>query len=299
MEFYANLPIPLEGDPGEWASAREKEGWHGICASDHLWLGALAYPHVFSILSHMAAATSKIRLTSSFANNLFRSPVEFAQAALTLNWLSKGRFDAGLGAGWIADEMRDTGRDYPDAPTRVSMYREAMTVVRELLRTGTCAFRGEHYQVEIADTPLACLTDPPPPLIGSAGGPRSIREITPLVDRLEVKANSRATRRGQLDMAIFASITRDEIAQAAERVRAIRDDVPMGIFIMIAVGDEVATRPLQNMLGDGFFSRFAGTPNAVGQALHDLEEFGFDRIQLTPMLAGSLDAVLHSLGLGH
>ena len=188
VEFYANLPMPLAGNPADWAREREAEGWHGICASDHLWVGQTVYPHVFVVLATMAAATTRIRLTSSFANNLFRSPVEFAQASLTLNMLSGGRFEPGLGAGWMGQEMVATGRVFPDGPTRVSMYREALTIVRDLLRTGTCRFKGEHYSVDITDPPMACVMDPPPDLIGSASGPRALREITPLVDRLEITA---------------------------------------------------------------------------------------------------------------
>ncbi|MBI1179213.1 MAG: LLM class flavin-dependent oxidoreductase [Alphaproteobacteria bacterium] len=298
MEFYANLPMPLAVDPGAWARDREAEGWHGVCASDHIWVNRTVYPHVFVLLATMAAATSRIRLTSSFANNLFRSPVEFAQASLTLNHLSGGRFDAGLGAGWMAEEMERTGRPYPDGPTRVTMYREALTIVRALLRDGTCRFAGEHYRIDVGDPPLACVTDPPPPLVGSAVGPRALREVTPLVDRLEVTANGRAIRGGALDMQVYAEIGEPEVREAAARARAVRDDVPLGTFIMVAVGDTPQIAGLRAALGDGFFSRFVGAPGPVAQALLDLEGLGFDRVQLTPFGGGALEALAPHLGLG-
>lgn len=165
------------------------------------------------VLATMAAATTRIRLTSSFANNLFRSPVEFAQASLAHNMLSGGRFEPGLGAGWMGQEMVATGRTFPDGPTRASMYREALTIVRALLHTGTCTFKGEHYSVAITDPPMACVMDPPPDLIGSASGPRALREITPLVDHLEITASGRALRGGSLDMAVYASSPRTRCAR--------------------------------------------------------------------------------------
>jgi alkanesulfonate monooxygenase SsuD/methylene tetrahydromethanopterin reductase-like flavin-dependent oxidoreductase (luciferase family) len=298
MEFYANLPMPLAGDPGAWAREREQEGWHGVCASDHLWVNQTVYPHVFVLLATMAAATTRIRLTSSFANNLFRSPVEFAQASLTLNMLSGGRFEAGLGAGWMEDELIRTGRPYPEGGTRVSMYREALTIVRALLATGTCTFRGEHYTLDIHDPPLACVMHPAPPLIGSASGPRALREVTPLVDRLEITANGRAIRGGSLDMAVYASITEQEVREAIARARAVRGDMPLGTFIMVAPGEDARIQPLKAMLGAGFFARFVGSPASVAQALLDLEGMGLDRLQLTSFGGGSMDLLAPHLGIG-
>ncbi len=271
MEFWPNLPVAADLDPVAWARDMEAQGWHGICASDHLWVGQTVYPHVFVTLAAMAAATTRIRLTSSFANNLFRHPVEFAQAALTLDRLSGGRFEPGLGAGWLEDEMTRTGRAFPGGGDRVTMVREALTIVRQLLRTGTCRFEGEHYTVDIADPPMANVPATPPTLIGSASGPRALREITPLVDRLEITASGRALRGGRLDMQVYASITEDEFRDAVARARAVRPDVPLGTYIMVAAGDEPRVKELKAILGNNFFSRFVGDAASVAQALLDLE----------------------------
>ena len=84
MEYFVNFPAGGAVKPGTWAAAMESEGWHGVCASDHLWVGTTRYPHVFVAATQMACATRTIRITTSFCNNLFRSPVEFAQAALAI-----------------------------------------------------------------------------------------------------------------------------------------------------------------------------------------------------------------------
>ncbi|NIR99166.1 MAG: LLM class flavin-dependent oxidoreductase, partial [Gammaproteobacteria bacterium] len=84
----------------------------------------------FVAATQMACATTHTRITTSFCNNLFRSPVEFAQAALSLQAASDGRFEAGLGAGWLQDEIEAMGDVYPSGPERVSRYVEALTVVR-------------------------------------------------------------------------------------------------------------------------------------------------------------------------
>ena len=300
MEYYANFPAGTGVRPDVWAREKEAAGWHGICASDHFWVGGTRYPHVFVAATQMACATSRIRITTSFCNNLFRSPVEFAQAALSLQAASDGRFEAGLGAGWSRDEIDAMGAEYPDGPTRVSKYVEALKIVAQLLRTGQCEFAGAHYRVNVTGANrLADVTDRPPALIASAGGPRALREVTPLVERVEIKASARATRGGQLDLAIMPSVTEDEVRDQVGRVRAVDPDIPIGIFILTAVGDDPATRQLQSVIARGYLSRFMGEPGPVAEALGGLGALGIDRVQLTELVPGSHDRLAPHLFATH
>lgn len=292
MEYFANFPPGTHVAPDDWAKAKEAEGWHGVCASDHLWVGATRYPHVFVAATQMACATQTVTVTTSFCNNLFRSPVEFAQAALALQAASNGRFEAGLGAGWAQDEIEAIGQTFPDGPTRVSMYVEALQIVRQLLATGQCQYRGEHYQIDITDDHrLAEVTDQPPPLIASAGGPRALREVTPLVDRVEIKASARASRAGHLDLDIMASVTEEEVRQNVERVRAVSVTVPIGIFLLVGVGDDPRVAGMKAALGGGYLSQFHGDSAAVSQALAELDTMGIDRVQLTEIAPGTHEAL--------
>jgi len=287
VEFFPNFPAGRGTRADDWARAKEAEGWHGICASDHFWVGATRYPHVFVAATQMVCATESLRVTTSFCNNLFRSPVEFAQGAIALQEAARGRFEAGLGAGWAQDEIEAIGWTYPDGPTRVSMYVEALQIVRDLFATGQCHFSGEHYRVDIGGEQALATCAPPPPLIGSAGGPRALREVTPLVDRIEIKASARATRVGHLDFGIMASVTEAEVRDNVARVRALRPEVPLGIFILTGVGDDPAVGALKASLGNGYLSRFIGTPGEVAAALLELGEMGIDRVQLTELVPGS------------
>lgn len=292
LEYFANLPATHFSEPENWSKSMEAQGWHGICASDHFWIGSSRYPHVFVTATRMACATDRIKITSSFCNNLFRSPVEFAQASLALQEASRGRFEAGLGAGWAEEEMIQAGMEYPKGPIRVSMYIEALQVTKSLLHTGHCEFTGEYYQVDIpADSGIGPLSDSPPLLIGSAGGPRSIRETTPLVDRIEIKASARATRGGHLDFAILATISEEEIKQNVQRVRKINADIPIGIFILVGAGENQAIKDIKMGLGDGFLGNFFGAADDVAEALRGLGSLGIDRIQLTELVPGSHTAL--------
>ena len=296
MEYFPNLPAGDFDQPGAWAKAKETQGWQGICASDHLFLGDHQYPHVFVTAMAMAGATERIKVTTSFANNLFRSPVEFAQAALALQAFSGGRFEAGLGAGWAAAEMQAMGMAYPDGPTRVSLYVEALQIAAALIQTGQCRFSGEHYRIDIAgESAIGPRPATPPPLIASAGGPRALREVTPLVDRVEIKASARGTRGGALDLATVATVTEDEVKRNVERVKAIDADKPLGIFLLVAAGEGPEVLALKGLFGNGYLGQFAGHPDDVARSLEGLAALGIDRVQLTELAPGSHDALVDRL----
>lgn len=288
LEYFVNLPGDRFNDPGPWASEMEAAGWDGICASDHFWVADDPYPHVFVTATGMACATSRIRITSSFCNNLFRSPVEFAQAALSLQQASHGRFEAGLGAGWAKAEMLASGMQYPDGPGRMSRYIEAMQIAGSLIRTGQCRFKGDYYQIDISgDNRIGPVVEQPPPLVGSVGGPRGMREITPLVDRIEVKASARSTRGGQIDLAVMATVTGDEIRRNVDRVRAVDDSIPVGVFILTAAGDNETVRGMKALMGNGYLGNFMGHPEDVAASLAALADIGISRVQLTEFAPGS------------
>lgn len=290
MEFFPNYNTNVDIDPVVWAQEREAEGWDGIVASDHYWIGEKPFPHLWVTLTQMACATQRITLGSSFANNLFRSPVEFAQASLALHRASGGRFEAGLGAGWNEEEMTATGQTYPPAPVRVSMYREAMEIARALITTGSCRFKGEYYNVDVPRLePFDANSHPP--LVGSCGGPRTIREITPLLDRIEVKGTGAATRGGSLDFAKIATITADDIRALADKVRAVSADIPMGYFALIGIGEDPAIKELRENLGNGYTAKFFGPAEEVAEALLGLGEFGFSRVQITESFPGGVKAL--------
>lgn len=285
MQLIANY-TSASVDPRRFATAAEAAGFDGVGMSDHLFRVA-AYPHVWVAVSAMAQVTERVFLTTSFANNLLRSPVEFAQASLTMQWLSGGRFEAGLGAGWLEPEIRAIGFDYPAPPARARRYREAITIARDLLRDGRCTFSGEHYTVDVPV--IGPTTGTPPPLVASLGGPWTIANIAPLVDRVELKFG-RSTRGGDLDVGTLAGATRDDLARMIDQVRAAAPEVPIGLFTMIAIGERAETDPIRDALGDGLYGSLVGDdPSRVLDVLRSFETMGISRVQVTERLAGSIE----------
>lgn len=272
-------------DPRGFAVAAEAAGFDGVGCSDHLFRTA-AYPHVWVAVSAMAQVTERVFLTTSFANNLFRSPVEFAQASLTMQWLSGGRFEAGLGAGWLEAEIRAIGADYPAPPARARRYREAIQIVRELFDHGACRFAGEHYDVDVPT--IGPFGGGRPPLVASVGGPWTIRHVAPLVDRVELKFGG-STRGGDLDQAALAAATTDDLRRMVDAVRVVAPNTPIGMFAMIAVGDDAELAPTRAVCGDGLYADFVGSREQVLDHLQALAQFGIDRVQVSERVKGSID----------
>jgi len=284
VELFANL-TSTRYEPAEFAASAEAAGFDGVTCSDHYWLNDL-FPHVWVSLAAMATATERVTLAPSFINNLFRSPFEFAQSSASMQRLAGGRHEAGLGAGWTEGELTATGQVYPDGPTRARKYREALLIVRQLLATGCCDFEAEHYQMHVPELPG--LAGVPVPLVASVGGTWTIRHITPIVDRVELKVIGRATRGGRLDLAVLGSIVEDELLRMVDEVREVREDIPIGLFLMVGAGTGAEVDGLRNALGDNLCGRFVGEPAKVLENLRSLETIGISRIQVTEFAPGTI-----------
>lgn len=286
MRYVTNF-MDASLDPTEWARRREGQGWDILSVADHFYTPGHPFPHSWVTAAALATATERATITTAFTNNLFRSPVEVAQAALMLQRVSDGRFELGLGAGWAKAEMVDAGMAYPEPRDRAGAFIESVQVVRSLMHTGTCRFSGDYYRIDVED--LGPVSDDPPLLVGSVGGPRTVRGVTPHCDRVEIKASSASTRGGAVDMGLMAQITDDHLIDMIERVRAVDPDIGIGMFVLCNAGDDERTKSIEAMMGDGLYGRFYGSPAKVAENMAWLEELGISRCQVSPLDDASFD----------
>jgi probable F420-dependent oxidoreductase len=123
-------------------------------------------------LAAAAAATERLRMGTLVLDNDYRHPVMVAKEAATLDVLSGGRFELGLGAGWLKDEYERAGMRFDPAGVRVDRLEEAVQVIKSLLGGGKASFSGAHYTV----TDLECFPVPArrPPLLVGAGSRRML-----------------------------------------------------------------------------------------------------------------------------
>jgi alkanesulfonate monooxygenase SsuD/methylene tetrahydromethanopterin reductase-like flavin-dependent oxidoreductase (luciferase family) len=292
VQFIANLMDPAL-DPSPWAAEREREGWSLLGASDHLFLtvggSSQWFPHLWVTVSQMAAATSTVGLTSTFANNLLRSPVEFVQASFTMQRASHGRWEAGLGAGWSRWEIETTGLAFPEPRARAERYIEAVRVVRDLFDHHCCRFAGSYYTIEVP--PMPGFDDvQSPPLVGALGGRRTIAGAGPWLDRVEIKASSSATRGGRMDPAAFARIPRSKLAELVDEVRRAAGDVEIAFYARCGVDDPLA-RHLASICTDpdGLYTGLFGPAAQVAERLQAFTEFGVTHVNVSPTHASAFE----------
>lgn len=152
------------------ATARRAErlGYDLLLVPDHL--GDQLAP-LLALLA-VARSTSDLRIGTMVLDNDFRHPAVLAKELATLDVLTEGRLEVGLGAGWLADEYRATGIPFDAARTRLDRLTETLQILRALFDDGSVTFDGSHYQLDGFELrPRPHRTGGPPILVGG-GGPR-------------------------------------------------------------------------------------------------------------------------------
>ncbi len=133
------------------------------------------YYEGWTLLAGLAAVTSRIRIGVLVSSNTFRHPALLAKEAVTVDHISNGRLELGLGAGWYEPEHAMYGIEFPPARELVSRFEEAVQIVDRLLRSEVVTFEGEHYKLRAAEFRPGPIQKPRPPMTIGAHGPRMLK----------------------------------------------------------------------------------------------------------------------------
>jgi probable F420-dependent oxidoreductase len=125
-------------------------------------------------LMAVAGATRTLRVGSLVLNNDYRHPVVLAKEAATLDLLSEGRFELGIGAGWLRDEYEQAGMPFDPPAVRVGRLEESLQVLKGLLAGPALTFKGERYTVDGVTGFPAPVQRPHPPILVGAGSQRML-----------------------------------------------------------------------------------------------------------------------------
>ncbi|MEP6300210.1 MAG: TIGR03621 family F420-dependent LLM class oxidoreductase, partial [Ilumatobacter sp.] len=164
VRFGAQIRANGELDPIDAARRAEQAGFDVVLVPDHVGPGRSPIP----VLSAIAAVTDRIRVGTFVLNADMRNPVQLAWEATTLDHLSRGRFELGLGAGHTPQEYARTGIERRPAAERKAALREYVRIVRGLLDGETVSFHGEYHRVEGAHVERS-LQERLPILVGGNG----------------------------------------------------------------------------------------------------------------------------------
>jgi probable F420-dependent oxidoreductase len=148
------------------ARKAEQLGYNIFLVPDHL--GDQFAPSLALML--IASATTTLRVGSGVFDNDFRHPVLLAKEAATLDNFSDGRFELGIGAGWMRSEYEQIGMTFDKPSLRIERLREAMQVLKSFFTEESVTFAGQHYHLQgMPGLPKSSQSPYPPIHLGGSG----------------------------------------------------------------------------------------------------------------------------------
>jgi F420-dependent oxidoreductase-like protein len=161
------------------AGACERHGLEGMFRSDHyesvMGMRERGSLDAWATLAALAARTDRIRLGTLVSPATFRHPSVLAKTVATVDHISGGRVELGLGAGWHEGEHRAYGFEFPATGVRMARLAEQLEIVTRSFGEDAFSFAGRHYQVQdLRALPKPVQRPRPTLLVGGAAGPRSL-----------------------------------------------------------------------------------------------------------------------------
>ncbi len=298
MRFGLALPhydTSLAGQDVSWpalervARRAEAAGFDSIWVSDHLFLDWAKYGgpderqgamECWTTMSALAAATERVRIGSMALCNDLRNPALLAKMVATLDLLSGGRLDVGIGAGWYEPEYEAAGIAFDPAGTRIARLGEAVEIIRRLLDGEELRFEGSHYRIDGAICRPGPAQEPRPPLWIGGKGDYLLKTAARVADGWNFSWI------GSIDAYAERSGAADAACEAAGRdPQSLRRSV--GAYVLAGVDDADARKRYERLVErtpEGVLTR----PNR-GTAV-SWEEFRQGRI------AGTVQEVVEQLG---
>jgi F420-dependent oxidoreductase-like protein len=267
------------------ARACEEHGIEALFRSDHYLSVADERDRgsldAWVTLGALAAVTTKLRLGTLVSPATFRHPSVLAKSAVTVDHISGGRVEVGLGTGWWEAEHETYGFPFGSMRERMDALAEQLEIVHGHWADGALDFAGEHFRLEHLDARPKPVQRPHPPLLmGGSAGPRSARLAARFADEYNT---------------VFPGV--EEARERRERIVAAceaagRDPIPFSLMITCVIGaDEGEVRDRARRLGDAAENALSGTVEQIAERLQAYAEVGVERVMLQHLLHRDLDAV--------
>jgi len=169
------------------AAQCEKLGYHSLWLVDHFWtrgMPALDHVEALTMMSALAARTEKLRIGTLVLCNSYRNPALLAKSLTTIDQVSNGRLEVGIGAGWMDEEYRGYGYEFPEVPVRLKQLEEGLQILKAMFTEEKPTFKGKYYSIDGALNKPAPVQKPHPPItIGGSGEKVMLKIVAKYADR--------------------------------------------------------------------------------------------------------------------
>jgi len=235
-----------------------------------------------------ADATTTLRVGGLVLDNDFKHPFLLAKEIATLDVLSGGRVELGIGAGWMITDYQASGIPYDTPGVRVSRLQDSVKIMKGLFGDGPFTFKGEHYAVNGNGLPKP-IQKPHPPIMIGGGGKRVLRFAAREADIISVNFNLQEGAVGAATMATgTAEATKEKIDWIREAAGARFDDIELNVTIFATIVTDDASK-IAERVAPGFGTTAEELPRAphalignVDQIVDELQrrrdEYGFSYI---------------------
>ncbi|HXZ03729.1 MAG TPA: LLM class F420-dependent oxidoreductase [Ktedonobacteraceae bacterium] len=279
----AGIPDPVEAYETLTSVAQEAEalGFHSVWLYDHFHTIPVPSQEVtfecWMSTAALARDTKRVRIGQMVTCNGYRNPALLAKMASTVDVMSHGRLDFGIGAGWFQHEYLAYGYNYPDAPERLRYLREAVQVILAMWTQDEAAFEGKYYQVRGAiNQPKGVQKPHIPLLIGGGGEKVTLKLVAQYADACNVGGGDIQTIRHKLD------VIKSHCEQLGRAYATIRRTTSANCVIGASVESAMASlseqqRTLVSMMQAG---ALIGTLESMRKRIADLEDAGVQELIL-------------------
>jgi probable F420-dependent oxidoreductase len=180
-----------------------------------------------------AQASSRLRVGSFVYDNDFRHPGLLAQEVATIDALTDGRFDFGIGAGWFKPEYDAMGIPFDQGQLRVDRLAEAIQIIKRLLGGERVTFRGAHYQLSDASTGFAAVQQPHPPLLMGGGGKRLLTIAAGEAQIISIMPRSRRDGSGLEDADVTAAAFSEKVSWIKQAAGTRISEIELNTLVQV------------------------------------------------------------------
>jgi len=236
----------------------------------------------------VADATTMLRITQTVLAQDFREPAVLAKELATLDVLSEGRLQVGLGAGWLRQEYEDAGMRFDPAPVRIARLEETAIILKGLFGEGPFSFAGEHYTInELQGRPVPVQRPRPPIMIGG-GGQKVLSAAARHADIVQLMPSNRGGKTSLDPSQFTAPAIEEKIGWIRDAAGSRFEEIELSAQLLeCAVTDDP-----EKHLSD-FADRIASVTERMGGGRIDL---GKEDLRQSPIVAvGPLDGVCQRL----
>jgi len=168
-----------------------------------------------------AAVTENLRVGSLVWDNDYKHPLVLAKELATMDVLSDGRLEIGIGAGWMISDYEQAGMTYDPAGVRIDRFVEGLTIIKGLMADGPFSFTGRHYTISGHDGTPKPVQSPRPPILIGGGGKRVLSIAAREADIVGINATMSA---GVVGREAFDTMTAEAVEGKVNIVREAAGD---------------------------------------------------------------------------